>query len=180
MILSRYLFSSVTPINCFCLLCSFDLDGLRQICLYYLFQQIFIPADGGVHGGNFAGGTERRKCLIYFMCAWRKCLWGLMLKHFSNLLHVCMEGTFYTSVDIQAGAFMFYSPCSFMHVHGGNLARRAKSVIYFMCAWRKLYQAKAQISEFYLLHVHMEETLYAPVDILFCYQHWAIDIFLSV
>ena len=29
----------------------------------------------------------------------------------------------------------------------------------------------------HLLCMRMEETLYASVDILFCYQHWAIDIF---
>ena len=39
---------------------------------------------------------------------------------FAYLLHVCMEETFYAPVDIQVDAFMFYSSCSFMHVHGGN------------------------------------------------------------
>ena len=29
-------------------------------------------------------------------------------------------GTLHVSVDIQADVFVFYSPCSFMHVHGGN------------------------------------------------------------
>ena len=37
-----------------------------------------------------------------------------------DLLYVCMEETLYASVDIYADAFMFYSPCSFMYVHGGN------------------------------------------------------------
>ena len=63
---------------------------------------------------------------------------------------------------------MFYSSCSFMHVHGKNgsvLAKSTMLLIYSVCVWRKQKISLCSKHSSNLLCIRMEEILCISVDI---------------